>query len=244
MAKWTAALFGHHKPRFELREIEYSDHYPIVSYGYHGNPYYYLASSFTEVGRGYAGTGYHEMTKDPKLAGSVKIQKTISRHVEEPTNFDNGRYFIYNVVGWEKRACPGDIIALKPFGQDWTPKEKMEFLPITLDNIEPEQLPGICEPVWDTNDYKYVDPKTIKEQIELFPQSHLKKRRFNIPIEDLKSFGVDEAKMLDKQLHYAPKIKSIGKLECFDKLNDRYISLEDNLKTIEPIIVKPSKVII
>jgi len=243
MAKWTVALFGHHKPRYELREIEYSDHIPIVSYGYHGNAYYYLASSFTEVGRGYAGTGYHEMTKDPKQAGIVKIQKTISRHVEEPDHFDNGRYFIYNIVGWEKRACPGDIIALKPFGQDWTVNEEMEFLPVTIDNIEPEQLPGICEHVWNTNDYQIVDPKEIEEQVELYPRSHLKKRRFNIPIADLKSFGIDENKMLDKEIYYVPTIKEINKLECFDKLNDRYVSLEDNLKTIEPIIVKPSMVI-
>lgn len=244
MAKWTVALFGHHKPRYELREIEYSDHYPIVSYGYHGNPHYYLKSSFTEPGKGYAGTGYTELTKDPKQAGSVKIQKTISRHIEEPNHFDNGRYFIYNVAGWEKRAMPGDIIALKPFGQDWTLKEKMEFLPITLDNIEPEQLPGVCEPVWDTDDYEIIDPKTIKEQVELYPRSHLKKRRFNIPMDDLKSFGIDENKMLDKEIYYAPAIKEINKLECFDKFNARYISLEDNLETIKPIIIKPSTVIV
>lgn len=240
MAKWTVALFGHYKPKYELREIEYSDHIPIVSYGYRGNPYYYLASSFTEVGRGYAGTGYHEMTKDIKLAGTVKIQKRVGVYIDEPTNFDNGRYFIYNVVGWEKRACPGDIIAFKPDKESWTLKEKSEFLTITLDNLEQFQMDAVCESYWDTNDYEVIDPKTIKKQVELYPQSHLKKRRFYIPINDLKFLGVDESKMLDKELEYAPKLRDIDKLECFDKLNNRYVNVSDNLETIKPIIVKPS----
>jgi len=115
MAKWSVALFGHHKPCFELREIAWTDHIPVVAYGYHGEPYFYDIESYSEPGKGYAGTGYHKMTTDIKRAGTVKIQKRLSTHVELPVDFDAEKYFIYNVVGWEKRAEPADIIAYRGY---------------------------------------------------------------------------------------------------------------------------------
>jgi len=251
MAKWSVALFGHHKPRYELREREWSDYIPIVSRGYHGEPHYYLADSFTELGAGYGGTGYHALTTDIGKAGTVRMQKTISRHVELPIGFDEETCWIYNVIGWEQRAEPGDIIAYKAYrsqkgivgysklheyGRDtWTEKERKEFLIVTLDNLEEIQMPAICEPVWDTDSYD-IPEEYPEEPIELYPTKHLKKRRFHLPINDLKQIVVDEAKMLDKQVEYMPELRDIQKVESYDKLNERYIIEADELRQIQPII--------
>jgi hypothetical protein len=251
MAKWSVTLFGHWKPRYELREVEWSDHIPIVAHGYHGEPYYYDRDSFSQLGGGYANTGYRRMTTDIKKAGSVKIQKTISRHVELPTEFDSKKYFVYNVLGWEKRAEPGDVIAFKAYrhqigivgysklheyGRDtWTETERKHFLIITLDNLEYAQMPGICEPYWDTNSYKF--PDVYPEKAEAFyPTQALKKRRFNIPLDDLKQIGVDETKMLDTNTEYMPDLRDIQKIECRDKLNERYVLESDQLRLIEPVM--------
>ena len=235
MAKWSVALFGHHKPRFELREIEYSRHVPIVAHGYYGEPYFYDARSYSEPGKGYAGTGYHKMTTDIKRAGTVKIQKKISQHVEMPVGFDDKTHFIYNVVGWEKRAEPSDIIGFKQYGKGWTENEKKLFLIITLDNLEESQANALCESLWDTDSYK-IPTEFPKEPEELYPTNHLKKRRFHIPMNDLKSLGVDEGEMLCPDCKYVPQIRDIQKLECFDKLNSRYVLGSDGMNTIRPII--------
>lgn len=243
MAKWSVALFGHNKPRYELREIEFIYHVPVVGHGYYGEAFFYKASSFTEVGRGYAGTGYHELTSSLVEAASLLIQKTVSRHVDVPTNFDDKKYFIYNVLGWEQRAQPGDIISFKSDGQIWTLTEQKEFLTVTLDNLEKSQMEALCEELWDITDYPTMDNEGIDEQKELYPLSHLKKRRFNLPVNDLKNLGIDETQMLDKEIVYSPNIRDIDKLEAFDKLNDRYVSPEDQLQLIKPVIVKPQGVI-
>ena len=328
MAKWSVELFGHHKPRFELREVAFSDHTPVVAHGYHGEPYYYDIESYSEPGRGYAGTGYHKMTTDIKRGGTVKIQKKISQHVEMPVGFDDKKHFVYNVVGWEKRAEPSDIIVSKPdtfwnvssdaefreiqgkikdpvwimerkleiyelyrltslrtatetpelfvqnreriwqdilvrgirspkllpaelsskfvhapgaslycrYGKDsWTETEKKLFLIITLDNLEESQANALCESLWDTDSYK-ISTEFPKEPEELYPTIHLKKRRFHIPMNDLKSLGVDEGEMLCPNCIYVPEIRDIQKLECFDKLNSRYVLGTDGLNTISPII--------
>lgn len=290
MAKWSVALFGHHKPHFELREKRLSKIKQIIAHGYHGEPYYYLASSFTEKGRGYDGTGYHEMTKDKNLAGMIEINRTVSRHVEMPTDFDTEKYFVYNVLGWEKRVEPTDIIAYKSYrmqkgivgyskfheyGKDvWTEKERKEFLLITLDNLEYGQMAGICEPLWDTNSYKIYDPLSFQDwetmmihkinqgsnvqqglyifnlkkdewyqeyidtekEICAYPSDHLRKRRFCIPMNDLKILGVDEIKMLDKAIEYVPDMRDIQKIESYDKLKNRYTLESDGFNLIKPLI--------
>ena len=274
MAKWSVALFGHHKPRFELREIAWTDHIPIVAHGYHGEPYYYNIESYSEPGKGYAGTGYHAMTTDIKRAGTVKIQKRISTHVEMPVGFDDKKHFVYNVVEWEKRARPADIITFKQHGKDWTDVEKQHFLIVTLEGLEENQLVAICERLWDTNSYKVYNPLSFKDweimmtqkanqssnpELALYtlnlnkedwyqkyvdgekekcayPQNYLKKRRFHIPINDLKNLGVDENEMLCTECSYVPQIRNINRLECFDKLNNRYVLESDGLNTIQPII--------
>jgi len=47
--------------------------------------------------------------------------------------------------------------------------------------------------------------------------------------------------MLDKTIQYRPTLRTIGKLEIFDKLNDRYVENSDNLEALQPIILEPGK---
>ena len=156
MAKWSVALFGHYKPRFELREVAFSDHIPVVAHGYHGEPYYYDIESYSEPGKGYAGTGYHKMTTDIKMAGTVKSQKSFSQHVEMPVDFDDKKHFIYNVVGWEKRAEPGDVISYKPYKSDYPPGSSS--IMVSVDELTRGQVEVLCESQWDIDSYKVYAP--------------------------------------------------------------------------------------
>ena len=60
---------------------------------------------------------------------------------------------------------------------------------------------------------------------------HVAKRRFNIPVEDLKALGVNESDMLDTKREYVPTIRDIDRTECFDKLNNRYVLPTDKLRS-------------
>lgn len=270
MAKWSVALFGHHKPRFELREKKLSKIKQVVAHGYHGEPYYYLASSFTEIGKGYAGTGYHSMTPDIKLAAETEINQVASRHVEIPIGFNNEKLFIYNVLGWEKRAIPGDIVSSRPYKANYPPSAGS--LIISVDGLERGQAEALCEPYWDLESYEEYNPMIFidwygdmflkaenasnkKEALQLletnklnwydeyikemqersaYPKTYLKKRRFNIPLEDLSNFGVDVLKMLDVNLVYQPQIFVLRKTHCYDKIREGYIFETDGLNFIKP----------
>jgi len=163
-------------------------------------------------------------------------------------------------IGWEKRAVPGDVIAYKPIDQKdrWTPTERAEFLIVTIDGPSQAQMEALCEPFWDTNSYRpyeplsyddfvlsFVDPDVIDKPsayakyLEMMlensrlPTTYLKKRRFNIPLETLKSAGVDEVKMLDRELLYSPKLPTLPYTESFDKMKSRNVLASDGLRLIE-----------
>ena len=143
--------------------------------------------------------------------------------------------------GWEKRAVPGDIIAFKPIEHEsrWTPTERKEFLIVTIDGVSRDQMEALCEEYWDLNTWKEYDPKDIVADIDIpTPQDIVKKRRFNIPVIDLVSTGVNETAMLDKKYLYNPKLSDFTKFSCIDKINSRYINITDGLNMIEPLIIK------
>lgn len=251
MAEKSVALFGHYKPRYELRKIEKVPIKQVVAHGYHGEPWYYEAASWAGyTGMGYAGTGYTRMTPDISKAAFTLVEEVVSHHVEEPTGFDDKLLYVYNVTGWEKRAEPGDVIAVQPLSHEpkWVPNEEKGFLIVRFGGLTDAQTGGITEPVWDTESaneelagwtQKQIDE--LKEPYYLYPSAHLKKRRFHIPLADLEALGVDLAKMLDTKTRYRPALRSIGKLEGYDKLNGRYVLSTDELKTLEPLVLEPGK---
>jgi len=163
-------------------------------------------------------------------------------------------------IGWEKRAMPGDVIAYKPIDQEdrWTPTERAEFLIVTIDGPSQAQMEALCEPFWDTSSYhpyeplsyddfvlSFVDSRIIDKSsayakyLEMMlensrlPTTYLKKRRFNIPLETLKSAGVDEVKMLDRELLYSPKLPTLPYTESFDKMKSRNVQVSDGLNLIK-----------
>lgn len=133
-----------------------------------------------------------------------------------------------DVEGWERRAMPGDIIAYKLAIDEakWTPRERKEFLIVTIDGPSPEQMDALCEPLYDIT----------KADADGHPLEHLRKRRFSIPVKDLVANGLDEMAMLDNENAYAPELPTALKTECFDKLRDRYVSDGDNLRVIDPVV--------
>lgn len=126
------------------------------------------------------------------------------------------------VSGWERRAQPGDIIAVRPIGEHnrWTETEKREFLIVIIDDFEFPQIGGLLEPLWDPDS---------------FPVIPLKKRRFNIPLSDLEEMGVDLPRMLDRNEVYSPSIAPIKKIQVYDKLKKRKASKDDHFNLINLI---------
>ena len=200
MALWSAALFGHYKPR------------------------YYLRSRTTGL--------------------------TVGAYVERPPEvWDDRTLFLHPVTGWEQRAEPGDIIAVRPYAEHdrWTETERKQFLIVTLDDFEPGQLIGLIEPQWDTDSYPVPDEKQIKalqargEVAELYPARYIRKRRFHVTLDDLRDRGVDIDRMLNKELFYSPDLDPIPKLKCFDKLNKQYSSQFYGFNLLAPIKIEKVK---
>lgn len=193
MALWSAALFGHYKPRWYLRDR--------------------------------------------------KTGLLVSAHVERPAAVrDNKALFLHPVEGWEFRAEPGDIIAVRPYEERdrWTDTERKQFLIVTLGDFELLHLGGLMECQWDTDSYPVFDKTTLegllkKEgYVNLHPQRHIKKRRFHVQLDDLRDMGVDIDRMLNKELRYNPDLDPIVRTRCFDKLNARYARRADGFNLLPP----------
>ena len=176
-------------------------------------------------------------------------------------------------LGWERRAMPGDLIAFKPYGEDWTDNEKRHFLIVTIVGFTEEHWDALAEHLWDLNSYELYKPMTqpvfetwvldqlaqqtdsaarivaflnnksqfyieyfagVKERCEL-PRRGLKKRRFHIPLAELKQMGVNESDMLEKEKLYVPEIDEIDYLDITDKMRERKILITDILKGIQPL---------
>lgn len=174
----------------------------------------------------------------------IGSNRTVERFVDPPLDYDKEKYFVYACIGCEARAIPGDIVAIKSIGHRWTPEEQKRFLIVQMD-ILPEQINGICEPIWDLTSYEELPPdfwdKYIGDKIELIPKRHIKTRRFNISLDILSNVGVDIGAMLNRELIYVPKIRDIDKTEGFDKLRDRTILETDGLNVLAPIIIERPK---
>lgn len=135
--KWTVALFGHYKYRYELRENK-------------------LSTVMLSMGKNYQGI---EQFREEQ------IHKTVSRHVKMPTDYDTEKYFVYECTGCDKRAMPGDIIAFKPYGKSWTELEKKQFLIITIDGLTRAQMEALCEPYYDLENVTYIEHEDGKTEV-------------------------------------------------------------------------------
>jgi len=210
--KWSVALFGHNKWRYELRENK-------------------LTTVKLSMGINYQGI---EQFREEQ------VHLTVSRHVDEPTDYDTEKYFVYACTGCEKREIPGDVIAFKPYEHrnKWTPTERKQFLIVTIDGLTRAQMEALCEPYYDLVDVGYKETEDGKTEVLL---GILKERRFNIPVDDLKVLDVASSKMLDKEQLYVPSIRDISKLDYYDKKNNRYVIEADGLNLIQPIFIEDKK---
>lgn len=202
--KWSVALFGHNKPRYELREKEKT----IVKLPLHDK-----RNQFVQRWQ----------------------NKCVGRFVDLPIDFDPNKYFIYNVIGWERRAVPGDIIACKRLKDKnkWTPLERKHFLIVTIEGPTLRQMTGgVIEPYWDINSYE--EPNPEHPEIGLYPMDTVKKRRMCIGLEDLKDRGVDLKLMLSKDTLYSPHISTIPISEGWDKMKNGRMKDTDGFQNIKP----------
>lgn len=169
----------------------------------------------------------------------------VTDFVEKPIEayWDEEKYYVYDVQGWERRAEPGDIIAVRPFKEHdrWTDTERKQFLIVTMSDFELEQLAGVVEPYWDTDSYPVITEEMLEKNLKLLetieiatPEKYHKKRRFNIPLTDLENMGVDLQKMLDKRVLYSPELDTIKKVGCFDKMKKEKAKDSDGFNLIAP----------
>lgn len=143
-------------------------------------------------------------------------------------------YRLHQATGNERRAVPGDIIAFHPWPHEWTDATAKECLIVTISgDLSRQQMLALKEPWWDTETYR-IPINTPVERTALFPKTHLKKRRFQIPVPDLEATGINLIRMLDKNDLYIPNVE-LTKYKCWDKLNARYVNDGDRLKTINAL---------
>ena len=68
-------------------------------------------------------------------------------------------YDLRQMTGNEKREVPGDIVAFKQSGQDWTELEKRHFLIVDFSGPEtPEEMLALSEIEWDLDSYRPYEP--------------------------------------------------------------------------------------
>lgn len=147
--------------------------------------------------------------------------------VGEPTREISSDEKLHVVTGNESRAKPGDIVAFMPAGHKWGTEEKKGFLIVEIEGLTRNQMEALCEPYWDT--VMSLDKETG------LPKEYVYKRRFNILMSDLESWGIDIEKMKDKDLSYVPKLDTIDYKQCFDKLRNRKVLKTDGLNMIKSI---------
>ena len=147
--------------------------------------------------------------------------------------------------------------------ESWSPNEKRLFLIIGMEGTETEQWTALREPKYDLNSYRTYDPKSLQvfaqemrasaqkgipdvemakhyakyleaeKQACAYPLDYLKKRRFNIPLNDLADLGVNIPMMLDQAWEYVPGI-SVPHTTFSDKVAARKILPTDGLNPIQP----------
>lgn len=245
--KFSVALFGHKKHRYEVREVK---------------P--------TRVVRSKGINMYGVEEFEDRM-----INRIVAR-LDDPPNYTlASKYFLYEVTGLEKRAIPGDIIAYKPYERrhTWTPTERTEFLIVTIDT-QREILDGLFESYWDIDSYFPYNPlefddwcKECEELVKqarnvefarkkweaadkesefegyvkgmkkacMYPREHLKKRRMNYGLDVLKFAGVDIPRMLDRNILYDPQ-PEVEVETSNDKLKERQVVETDGLNLIPPVI--------
>lgn len=118
-------------------------------------------------------------------------------------------------------SVPGDVIHFKTFDKEaiWTDQERKLYLIVIIEGLTEEQMFALREPIYDL---------TFKV--------HIKKHRFNFPIEYLKSLGVDTEKMLDQDVLYNPKLPVLTITSCFDKYKNRNVLIEDELRPLDALV--------
>lgn len=95
---------------------------------------------------------------------SRKTGEIIHQLVEDPGDFSKDtEYYVYECQGWERRAAPGDIIAVRPLGQQFSAIERKAFLIVELDGIELNQIGGVEEPEWDLTSYELYKPLSLND---------------------------------------------------------------------------------
>lgn len=185
--------------------------------------------------------------KQPRYYLKSKVDhRTVMTYVEEPTNFNKTLYYLYNVRGWEVRANPGDFIDYKPYKdrEIWTPIERREFLILTINGLEREQMEALKEPYFNITDVKenltqkHIDDLDPEEWITLSPNSYFNKRRMGMLLTDLSSLGVDLGRMFDLDDEYIPRIADLNKLQVQDKMRERKIDASDNILEYNPPQIK------
>jgi hypothetical protein len=116
----------------------------------HYKPQYYVRAY--KNGKGIDDLGYHvqEPTED-EMAQYRKFIKWDGRY-----DLEKGVWV--DKVDNTKRALPGHIIAVKPYGEGWSENEQQRFLIVTMNDLELSRAEALCEQEQDLNSYETYAP--------------------------------------------------------------------------------------
>jgi hypothetical protein len=116
----------------------------------HYKPAYYVRAY--KNGKGIDDLGYHvqEPTEDEL--------KQYRQYINWATDYDLEKGVWIEKVDNTKRAIPGHIIAVKPYGEGWSENEQQRFLIVTMNDLELRQAEALCEQEMDLNSYENYAP--------------------------------------------------------------------------------------
>ena len=112
--KWSVMLFGHEKPKFELREKK---------------------KTMVRLPKGENSQG--KMVYEDRL-----INQTVARYIERPEVYDSENLYVYEWTDTERRAAPGDVISYKA-ETIWNVSSQKEFEEIQGMIRNPAYIQGV-----------------------------------------------------------------------------------------------------
>ena len=216
--KWSVALFGHYKPRYELREKEKT----IVELPLHDRRNQFVKRWQNKcVGR------FVDLPTDFDTDKYFVYNVTGWEKRAEPGDIIDCKH-------------------LKDEDK-WTPLERKHFLIVTIEGPDLKQMTGgVIEPYWDMKSYgiplkesEYEGTLDYEEYLKdfTFPMSHSKKRRMTIQLSELQDRGFDTEQMLSKETLYCPLLDPIPIVSSYDKRRRRRVQSSDGFNPIRPLLI-------
>jgi len=259
MAKWSVALFGHYKPEYYIIRNELW--IQKIPYGvWVGGKYEiriqevrhdkrmvasFLADEFVEetdhfrVGDStFLKADHYLHPCEGRIKRAIPGDVIAAKPVGQPwTSTEKKQFLILDIDDLEPAQSEAicepemDLDSYRPYD----PMEYGAWLSMmqlkSLSKADPVKANALLE--MDKEQW-YQEYLIGCQEASAMPTDNWRKRRFNIDLVTLETAGADPSSMLNKELEYAPKLRTFYPNEVFDKLLERKIESTDKLEFQKP----------